>query len=327
MSLLVWANMWLENTKKNTITDDWYYELELMAAAFPKELAAKKVCKVAPIELQKFLNNFSESRSKSYTDKMAGLIRALFRAAQENGICGKSPATGLKIPERIETPRQAYTLEQATTILEYAATYRQVSGHKAHRAIGQVIGAAIITLLCTGLRRGEVLGLMWTDITDDKITINRAVYMKKDDDGKRRPYVTNYRAKTKSSLRTLPMPPMVLTAINKLPHYGLYIFGCLNGNLMIPNNFNRSYKIFMRDLKKEHSELPTLNPHECRHTFATLALDGGANLKLLSLMLGHLNLETTARYLHPDFLAMQNVQKAIWCSNRCSNDVKKSDKK
>ena len=166
MTLGEWIPRYLRSYKWNTIRPDSYYTLELVVSKIPDSLRAMDLCDIKPMHLQEFVNAFGCTASKSYMDKMHVMFNGLFTAAVDNELCEKNPAARLKYPRIKEQPRETFTKEEVQKILAFAMVYDK-----------QRIGVAVMTLLLTGLRRGELLGLKETDITDNTLSVNRAVYL------------------------------------------------------------------------------------------------------------------------------------------------------
>lgn len=266
--------------------------MEILTTHFPTDLLAMELPDIKPLHLQAFVNQFSRACSKSYMDKMRVMLHGLFSAALDNEYITRDPSKNLHIPHIAELPRESFTESETRQIASFALSYPY-----------QRIAVAVLVLLFTGIRRGELLGLKWNDITDSTLTVRRGVYTIGT-----KATAEDYIAKTSTSLRTVPLMPELAFLMRTLPHTGEYIFGTRNGTLWHPRNFSRDYARFFAVLRESCPEVRPLSTHCCRHSFATLTLAAGADVRIVQQLLGHTDIKTTARYTHPD---METMQKAV----------------
>ena len=141
--------------------------------------------------------------------------------------------------------------------------------------------------LTTGMRRGEILGLQWKDINfaTGELHIKRQVVKKGAQTQITKP-------KTKSSIRTLILPPDMLDILaeHKKTATCEWVFPSpvKEGE---PRNPDSIYGKFQKILKRAGCK--KVRFHDLRHTFATMALENGMDIKTLSAMIGHISSETT----------------------------------
>ena len=134
--------------------------------------------------------------------------------------------------------------------------------------------------LATGLRRGELLGLKWEDIDLQKgdLRVKRQISRINGE-------VIEAPLKTKNAYRTLPLAEDtigVLKEQRKKVGSSPWVFPSPNGGPISPDSV---LHMLHRVLKR--AGLPRVRFHDLRHTFATLALQNGVDIKTVSGMLGH----------------------------------------
>lgn len=150
-----------------------------------------------------------------------------------------------------------------------------------------------------GLRIGEICGLKWKDIDlkNNTVQISRTVSRISSEIGHTKVVIQS--PKTPSSRRKLPLPQHLISVLKKLHQNHRDDDWFLSGNFNKPVE-PRCYRKSIQSYLKQ-ARVQTVHPHMLRHTFATICLQAGCDIKTLSELLGHTNAAITLqRYAHSD---------------------------
>ena len=165
----------------------------------------------------------------------------------------------------------------------------------------------ILLCLNSGLRIGELCALKWEDIDIDNGVLHvtktlQRIYDRRQH-GKTEIIITS--PKTVTSVRDVPISKRVLSIISMLPQReGAHYILTNSARYTEPRRFRQFYKEFL--IKNEIDEL---HFHCLRHTFATRCIEGGADYKSVSEILGHTTIHTTLNmYVHPQ---MEEKRKCV----------------
>ena len=159
--------------------------------------------------------------------------------------------------------------------------------------------------LATGLRRGELLGLKWEDIDLERgdLRVRRQIARINGE-------VVEAPLKTKNAYRTLPLAEDtigVLEAQRKKTGSSQWVFPSTTGGPISPDSV---LHMLHRVLKR--AGLPRVRFHDLRHTFATLALQNGVDVKTVSGMLGHFSAGFTLdTYAHVTTASQRQAAKTM----------------
>ncbi len=152
----------------------------------------------------------------------------------------------------------------------------------------------VLLSLYTGLRVGEVCGLMWRDIDFDKsiLTVRRTV--QRIQNGTHSTSLIADTPKSRTSQRSIPVPAFIMKLLwESRSNDNCYILSG-SDHIIEPRTLQRRFKSILKKV-----DLPSVNYHSLRHAFATNCLQAGFDVKTLSEILGHASVETTLnRYVH-----------------------------
>lgn len=164
------------------------------------------------------------------------------------------------------------------------------------------INIGILLTLFTGIRIGELCALQYKNVLFNEATIvisgTLQRIQKKDNKNSKKTKIIITTPKSISSIRKIPIPLSIIPLLIKI--YGEGSGFLLTGDeykFIEPRTIQNHFRKILNEVK-----ISQINFHTLRHTFATQCLINGMDIKSLSEILGHANVNITLdKYVHPSF--------------------------
>lgn len=310
-----WAQRWLRQ-KKTTLSAGRYnictYRLNNLGA-----IQHIPITKIRTSDIQDIIYDmFDKGTSKYILNEVKNTAKQVFQLAINNRVMDYNPAEAVEIPKTAPTEsRRALTKEEQEWI---AAP----TDHRAHRMA--------MIMMYAGLRRGEVIPLLWSDIdlSARTISVNKAVEII---GGKS---VVKESTKTAAGMRIVYIPQILADFLaNEPKNNNLLVCPDANGRMMSESAYKRLWDSYLAELNfkfgdfsgiiipnKENGKLepyrkpksrfapqkipfviPRITAHMLRHTFITLMYFAGVDLLTAKEQAGHNDVKTTMEiYTHLD---------------------------
>lgn len=313
------------NTDFNSFARDVWFPIRVLGAdKAPKTISSydyqlqrieeyfsgRKLQEITAIDIEKYLVYLRTEYPNHYKNKKGVnwktvhhhyvTLNQIFKYAEDMELIVKNPMNRVKGPKRVKKPVDAMNIEEAKLFLSL------LEGTEPE------FHCMILVLLTTGVRRGELAGLKWSDVDfhEKTITIRRNItYTVKSGIIERTP-------KTENGYRTIPLMNGVFDRLKKLydacceenpreKTMNAYIFPGKEGifSARIPDSITRTLNRFMK-----RNNFHNYSPHDLRHSCATLLLANGADIKSVQHILGHADASTTLDfYVGSDLGQMKNA--------------------
>ena len=288
-----WCHEWLWSYKRNSVKQKTFdqYETILRTHIIP-DIGDIRLADLKTMHIQRIINKMYDSGLSHRTiEVMKIVMHAALKQAQRNKLVGENVCENVVLPRK--QPKRIRVLnedEQTKLIAALKDNY---------------IGRGLLFALYTGMRRGEVLALKWSDYDKNEktISITKALSrVRTYNKNGNKTMLTVTTPKTDTSIRTVPLIDKAVELLaehkRKQERYmelvGDYytdndlIFSSSRGDYLDPGNFNRKLNKTVKNIG-----IAQISLHALRHSFATRGLEAEVSLKAMQELLGHSSITVT----------------------------------
>ena len=286
------AHQWLEELKPvRKLSTIVKYESQLKNYIIPVfgNLALDNITNENIISFSNKLQNKGRNGQKLSLKTVADILsrmKSIHRFALLHGYKVNYIFDAVRISQRQGTIR-VLTLEEEKKLIHYLQDNLDLT------ALG------ILLSLFTGIRIGELCALKWNDFsfTDKEFQVQRTMQRLQnlDKNSRNKTIIEIGEPKSLSSNRKIPIPEKLMKYLHAAYVEGAYVLSGSKDNFIEPRTLENRFKSVLKKCGLEKIKF-----HALRHTFATRCIELGFDIKSLSEILGHANVNITLnRYVHP----------------------------
>jgi integrase len=229
---------------------------------------ARRIGDIRHSDVQTWISTWGKGRSATTVLRAYGVLAAILDVAVLDKKLASNPARGVNLPRKARSKRQYLSISQVETL---------VSEVRVHKTLTYV-------LAYTGLRWGEATALRVgsVDLTRRRLLVEEnAVKVGQEI------HVGTPKSHEK---RSVPYPRFLDADLRELVEHrqpSALLFGDGVNHLRTPHSLTGWFVLTVKRAQSVDKTIPSISPHDLRHTAASLAISAGANVKAVQRMLGH----------------------------------------
>lgn len=326
-TLLDYSNKWIE-MHRHSVTHRTMVDYEYIIRTYIQApLGHRRISEITNDDIKTALS-IAAQKSESVHRKAVMLYKQIFESAVDSNLIDQSPCRKLGKGGKAAKKKVALTNAQAAVLLDATKTARTD------------IYPFVMVGLYSGLRREEIMGLKWSNVSLDgkapHIAVRTAVRWEHN-----RPVVSE-ELKSSAARRDVPIPPQLVECLkaHKEKSNSEYVFSGADGQPKTESQFQHMWRSVITRMVKPHTYTKYLengekvkvtitpekgekakhrkycytidfdvSPHILRHTYITNLLLAGVDVKTVQYLAGHehakitLDIYTHLMYNKPEDLA------------------------